>query len=100
MGSVSLDQATDALHDSQRAMDQAKMGLRAGSQRLHMEERQIAEANVQKAIADITAVQFGNSGRLGQSSSLTAPRNFCALLTFEVRAAANRTTTQGAFFEI
>src|SRR4249920_1154161 len=42
-----LDQVTDSLHESQRAADQAKSA----------EERQIAVANVQKAVSDIAAVQ-------------------------------------------
>jgi hypothetical protein len=45
-----LDQATDALHERQRAMDQAKSAYEQAVNGYTMEERQIAEANVQKAI--------------------------------------------------
>src|SRR5262249_18174656 len=52
-----LDQVTDALHESERAMDQAKSAYEQAVNGYTKEEHQIAEANVQKAIADITAVQ-------------------------------------------
>ncbi len=52
-----LDQATDALHESERAMDQARSAYEQAVNGYTAEERQIAEANVQKAIADIQAVQ-------------------------------------------
>ena len=48
-----LDQATDSLHESQRVADQAKS---AHDQAVHgytLEEHEIAEANVGKALADI-----------------------------------------------
>jgi HlyD family secretion protein len=52
-----LDQATDALHESQRATDQAKSAYEQAVNGYTAEERQIAAANVQKAVADIAAVQ-------------------------------------------
>jgi HlyD family secretion protein len=52
-----LDQATDSLHESQRALDQAKSAYEQAVNGYTREERQIAEANVGKAIADIDAVQ-------------------------------------------
>jgi HlyD family secretion protein len=52
-----LDQATDALHESQRAQDQAKSAHEQAINGYTAEERQIAVANVEKAAADIKAVQ-------------------------------------------
>ena len=52
-----LDQATDSLHESQRALDQAKSAHEQAVNGYTREERQIAEANVVKAAADIEAVQ-------------------------------------------
>ena len=52
-----LDQATDALHESQRAADQAKSAYEQAVNGYTAEEREIAAANVQKAVADIKAVQ-------------------------------------------
>src|SRR5262245_34219567 len=52
-----LDQATDSLHESQRALDQAKSAYEQAVNGYTREERQIAEANVAKALADIEAVQ-------------------------------------------
>src|SRR5262247_3695693 len=52
-----LDQATDSLHESERALDQAKSAHEQAVNGYTREERQIAEANVGKAIADIEAVQ-------------------------------------------
>ena len=52
-----LDQATDTLHENQRAVDQAKSAYEQAVNGYTREERQIAEANVGKAIADIEAVQ-------------------------------------------
>ena len=52
-----LDQATDTLHESQRATDQAKSAYEQAVNGYTVEERQIAAANVQKAVSDITAVQ-------------------------------------------
>jgi HlyD family secretion protein len=52
-----LDQATDALHESQQAMDQAKSAYEQAVNGYTAEEHQIAAANVQKAIADIASVQ-------------------------------------------
>src|SRR5262249_25970815 len=46
-----LDQATDALHESQRSRDQARSAHEQAVNGYTKEERQIAEANVQKAIA-------------------------------------------------
>jgi HlyD family secretion protein len=52
-----LDQATDALHESQRAVDQAQSAYDQAVNGYTKEEHEIAEANVQKAISDIKAVQ-------------------------------------------
>src|ERR1043166_1097247 len=52
-----LDQATDALHESQRAVDQAKSAYEQAVNGYTREEREIAAANVTKAVADIKAVQ-------------------------------------------
>src|SRR3982074_20611 len=52
-----LDQATDTLHESQRATDQAKSAYEQAVNGYTVEERQIAAAKVQKAVSDITAVQ-------------------------------------------
>jgi HlyD family secretion protein len=52
-----LDQATDSLHEGQRALDQAKSAYEQAVNGYTREEREIAEANVGKAAADIEAVQ-------------------------------------------
>jgi HlyD family secretion protein len=52
-----LDQATDALHESQQAMDQAKSAYDQAVNGYTKEEHEIAEANVVKAAADVTTVQ-------------------------------------------
>jgi HlyD family secretion protein len=52
-----LDQMTDALHESQRTVDQAKSAYEQAVNGYTREEHEIAEANVGKAIADIKAVQ-------------------------------------------
>jgi HlyD family secretion protein len=52
-----LDQAIDDLHESERAVDQARSAYEQAVNGYTAEERQIAAANVQKAIADIKAVQ-------------------------------------------
>jgi HlyD family secretion protein len=52
-----LDQATDALHESERGVDQAKSAYEQAVNGYTREEHAIAEANVGKAIADIKAVQ-------------------------------------------
>jgi HlyD family secretion protein len=52
-----LDQATDTLHESERAADQAKSAHEQAVNGYTREEREIAEANVGKAVADIKAVQ-------------------------------------------
>jgi HlyD family secretion protein len=52
-----LDQVTDDLHESERSMDQAKSAYDEAIHGYTAEERQIAAANVEKAAADITAVQ-------------------------------------------
>jgi HlyD family secretion protein len=52
-----LDQATDSLHEAQRAFDQAKSSHEQAVNGYTKEEREIAAANVKKAIADIAAVQ-------------------------------------------
>ncbi len=52
-----LDQATDALHESERGVDQAKSAYEQAVNGYTREEREIAVANVQKAIADVAEVQ-------------------------------------------
>jgi HlyD family secretion protein len=52
-----LDQVTDALHESERGADQAKSAYEQAVNGYTREEREIAEANVGKAVADIAAVQ-------------------------------------------
>src|SRR5436305_8099338 len=52
-----LDQATDSLHESQRATDQAKSAHEQAVNGYTKEEHEIAEANVGKAIADIKVAQ-------------------------------------------
>src|SRR6516165_9778681 len=52
-----LDQATDTLHESQRAVDQAKSAYEQAVNGHTKEEHEIAEAAVKKALADIAAVQ-------------------------------------------
>ena len=52
-----LDQMTDALHEGQRAVDQAKSAYEQAVNGYTREEHEIAEANVGKAVADIKAVQ-------------------------------------------
>src|SRR6516162_4696838 len=52
-----LDQVTDSLHESQRAVDQAKSAYDQAVNGYTKEEHEIAQANVGKAIADIKAVQ-------------------------------------------
>jgi HlyD family secretion protein len=52
-----LDQATDALHESQRAVDQAKSAYEQAVNGYTREEHEIAVASVGKAVADIKAVE-------------------------------------------
>src|SRR6478736_4115967 len=52
-----LDQVTDTLHESERAVDQAKSFHDQAVNGYTKEERAIARANVEKANADIQAVQ-------------------------------------------
>jgi HlyD family secretion protein len=52
-----LDQTTDSLHESERAVDQAKSAYEQAVNGYTREEREIAAANVAKALADITAIQ-------------------------------------------
>lgn len=52
-----LDQATDQLHESERAVDQAQSAYDQAVNGHTKEERDIAKANVEKATADIRAVQ-------------------------------------------
>ena len=52
-----LDQVTDNLHESERAVDQAKSAYDQAVNGYTREEREIARANVEKASADIQAVQ-------------------------------------------
>ena len=52
-----LDQVTDSLHESERAVDHAKSAYEQAVNGYTREEREIAAANVTKAVADIKAVQ-------------------------------------------
>ena len=52
-----LDQVTDTLREGERAVDQAKSAYEQAVNGYTKEEREIAVANVQKAIADIKQVQ-------------------------------------------
>src|SRR3984893_12705668 len=52
-----LDQVTDTLHESERAVDQAKSAYDQAVNGYTKEERDIARTNVQKANADIQSVQ-------------------------------------------
>jgi HlyD family secretion protein len=52
-----LDQTTDSLHEAERAVDQAKSAYEQAVNGYTREEREIAAANVGKALADIKAVQ-------------------------------------------
>jgi HlyD family secretion protein len=52
-----LDQVTDALHESERAVDQAKSAYEQAVNGYTKEERAIAKASVEKADADIQSVQ-------------------------------------------
>jgi HlyD family secretion protein len=52
-----LDQATDSLHEGQRAVDQAKSAYEQAVNGYTKEEHEIAAATLKKAIADIAAVQ-------------------------------------------
>src|SRR5215813_5082211 len=52
-----LDQVTDSLHESQRAVDQARSAHEQAVNGYTKEEHEIAVANVGKALADIKAVQ-------------------------------------------
>jgi HlyD family secretion protein len=54
-----LDQVTDALHETERAVDQAKSAHEQAVNGYTKEERAIAKANVEKAEADIQSVQSG-----------------------------------------
>jgi len=52
-----LDQVTDTLHESERAVDQAKSAYEQAVNGYTKEERDIARTNVEKANADIQSVQ-------------------------------------------
>src|SRR5262249_36867250 len=52
-----LDQVTDSLHEAERSVDQAKSAYEQAVNGYTKEEREIAVANVGKALADIKAVQ-------------------------------------------
>src|SRR6202140_4384127 len=52
-----LDQMTDTLHETERAVDQAKSAYDQAVNGYTKEERAIAKANVEKANADIQSVQ-------------------------------------------
>jgi HlyD family secretion protein len=52
-----LDQVTDTLHQSERAVDQAKSAYEQAVNGYTKEERAISRANVEKADADIQSVQ-------------------------------------------
>jgi HlyD family secretion protein len=52
-----LDQATDSLHEAERGVDQAKSAYEQAVNGYTREEREIAVANVGKALADIKAAE-------------------------------------------
>jgi HlyD family secretion protein len=52
-----LDQATDSLHEAERGVDQAKSAHEQAVNGYTREEREIAAANVGKALADIKAAE-------------------------------------------
>jgi HlyD family secretion protein len=52
-----LDQTTDSLHESERAVDQARSAYEQAVNGYTKEEHEIAVANVGKALADIKAIQ-------------------------------------------
>jgi HlyD family secretion protein len=52
-----LDQMTDSLHESERAVDQAKSAYDQAVNGYTKEERAISKANVEKANADVQSVQ-------------------------------------------
>src|SRR6516165_1674140 len=52
-----VDQATDSLHEAERALDQAKSAYEQAVNGYTREEHEIAVANVGKASADVKAVQ-------------------------------------------
>src|SRR5580704_4434922 len=52
-----LDQMTDSLHESERAVDQAQSAYEQAINGYTKEERAISKANVEKATADIQSVQ-------------------------------------------
>jgi HlyD family secretion protein len=52
-----LDQATDSLHEAERAVDQARSAYEQAVNGYTKEEHEIAVANVGKALADIKAIQ-------------------------------------------
>jgi HlyD family secretion protein len=52
-----LDQVTDTLHETERAVDQAKSAYEQAVNGYTKEERAISKANVEKANADIQSVQ-------------------------------------------
>jgi HlyD family secretion protein len=52
-----LDQMTDSLHESERAVDQANSAYEQAVNGYTKEERAIAKANVEKANADVQSVQ-------------------------------------------
>jgi HlyD family secretion protein len=52
-----LDQATDSLHQAERAVDQARSAYEQAVNGYTREEREIAVANVGKALADIKVVE-------------------------------------------
>src|SRR5712672_4223164 len=52
-----LDQVTDALHETERAVDQAKSAYDQAVKGYTKEERAIARTSVEKANADIQSVQ-------------------------------------------
>src|SRR5262245_4583861 len=54
---AALDQAKDDLQESERSVDQARSAYEQAVNGYTKEEREIADANVGKALADITAVQ-------------------------------------------
>src|SRR6516225_4397501 len=82
-----LDQATDSLHESQRAVDQAKSAYEQAVNGYTKEEHEIAEASVGKALADIKAVQsiIATKGEYASWRATRATGDF-DLRTFSIRA--------------
>ena len=87
-----LDQATDALHESQRAVDQAKSAYEQAVNGYTKEEHEIAEANVEKATRrhQGRAIDHRSDGglRAGRLAGLPAQRR-ARRIRFARRAAGD-----------